>query len=53
MKIDHIALIVSSEECISFYEKLGFKDYKIRRFSPLSFKGFGYPIKMKKVITKG
>lgn len=30
------------------YEKIGFVDYKIRRFSPLAFKGFGYPIKMKK-----
>ena len=26
MIIDHIALIVSSEECLRFYEKLGFKE---------------------------
>ena len=26
MELDHIALIVSSEECLSFYEKLGFKE---------------------------
>ena len=37
----------------SLYEKIGFVDYKISRFSPLAFKGFGYPIKMKKVITEG
>ena len=24
MKLDHIALIVSTEECLSFYKKLGF-----------------------------
>ena len=26
MILDHIALIVSSEECLRFYEKLGFKE---------------------------
>ena len=26
MILDHIALIVSSEECVRFYEKLGFQD---------------------------
>ena len=26
MELDHIALIVSSEECLIFYEKLGFKE---------------------------
>lgn len=26
MDLDHIALIVSSEECLRFYEKLGFKE---------------------------
>lgn len=26
MVLDHIALIVSSEECLRFYEKLGFKE---------------------------
>ena len=26
MLLDHIALIVSSEECLRFYEKLGFKE---------------------------
>lgn len=26
MGLDHIALIVSSEECLRFYEKLGFKE---------------------------
>lgn len=30
MVLDHIALIVSSEECLRFYEKLGFKE--IQRF---------------------
>lgn len=30
MDIDHIALIVSSEECLRFYEKLGFNE--IQRF---------------------
>ena len=28
MKLDHIALIVSSEDCIKFYEKLGFIEIK-------------------------
>lgn len=26
MLLDHIALIVSSEECLQFYEKLGFRE---------------------------
>lgn len=26
MILDHIALIVSSEQCLRFYEKLGFKE---------------------------
>ena len=26
--LDHIALIVSSEDCLKFYEKLGFKETK-------------------------
>lgn len=26
MELDHIALIVSAEECLSFYKKLGFKE---------------------------
>ena len=26
MELDHIALIVSTEECLSFYKKLGFKE---------------------------
>ena len=26
MELDHIALIVSSEECLKFYEKLGFRE---------------------------
>lgn len=26
MELDHIALIVSSEECLGFYEKLGFEE---------------------------
>ena len=29
MILDHIALIVSSEECVRFYEKLGFKETNI------------------------
>lgn len=28
VELDHIALIVSSEESIQFYEKLGFKETK-------------------------
>ena len=28
MELDHIALIVSSEGCLRFYEKLGFKESK-------------------------
>lgn len=32
----------------SLYNKIGFVDYKKSRFSPVAFKGFGYPIKMKK-----
>ena len=28
VKLDHVALIVSSEECLKFYEKLGFKEIK-------------------------
>ncbi|MGN0316819.1 MAG: VOC family protein [Lachnospira sp.] len=31
MILDHIALIVSSEECLRFYDKLGFKE--IRRIN--------------------
>ena len=30
MILDHIALIVSSEECLRFYEKLGFVSEGIR-----------------------
>lgn len=26
MNLDHIALIVSSEDCLRFYEKLGFSE---------------------------
>ena len=26
MELDHIAIIVSAEECLRFYEKLGFKE---------------------------
>lgn len=28
MELDHIALIVSTEECLSFYKKLGFEETK-------------------------
>ena len=39
MELDHIALIVSSEECLKFYEKLGFKENKRieRRYDTVVF----------------
>ena len=39
MILDHIALIVSSEECLRFYEKLGFKETNIfeRSYDTVTF----------------
>jgi len=38
-KLNHIAMIVSSEKCITFYEKLGFKviDFQDRVYDKLYF----------------
>ena len=35
MILDHIALIVSSEECLRFYEKLGFYSCTVPTFEQL------------------
>ena len=32
------------------YERIGFIEYRKTRFSPIALMGFGYPIKMKKVV---
>ena len=39
MELDHIALIVSSEECLGFYKKIGFKESKRieRRYDTVVF----------------
>lgn len=44
----YIEVMSKNENAKRLYEKMGFVEYKRVRISPLSFRRYGYPIKMKK-----
>lgn len=47
--IHHLAIIVSSEECVKFYKKFGFKEFKrIERNSDrvILLEGYGFQLEM-------
>lgn len=49
-KTYYIEVLSKNTNAKRLYEKIGFEEYKKSKFSIASIMGFGYPIKMKKVV---